>query len=120
MTEHMERRLLATHGTQDVILPPTAILAAARADYARRARNKDREAERNDDGSLNDAFERYAFRGSCVKAAKSPSGILRAQLRWMEKRPKTALPEYKLSVLHLTASLDNLRAAIALAEKEET
>lgn len=135
MTEHAEGRLLSKYGTQDVTLPPAAILATARADYARRARNKDREAERNEDGTLNDPFERYAFLGCHVKSAKSPAGILRAALKWKLRPEKpapepsperdnpevdeTKVPESRLSVLHLTANPDNLKLAIALAEKEE-
>lgn len=117
MTDLTERQMLAKHGTQDVVLPPSALLSVAKADFDRRTRNKARAAA--EEGG----YERFAFLGSHVSAAASPLGILKKALRWRENYTSSTSPDSepaaKLSVLHLTASLDNLKLAIALAEKEE-
>lgn len=121
-----DRVQLAVHGTRDVELPPSALVSAAREDLARRERNKlaaqaDREYRDSHGGNwpIRATYERFAFDRKHIKKAKAPADILKATLRALEDaKPNDPLP--KLSVLHLTASLDNLKLAIALAEKEES
>ena len=118
MTDHQERILLARHGTVDVALPPSAILYAAKEDFARRGRNK--LIAKGTGAWL--PFSRYAFLASHVRNAKSPAEILRRAMAWKQHQPKPDTladqgPVPKLSMLRLTASVENLAAAIQMAEE---
>lgn len=119
MSEYQEKVMLARHGTVDVALPPSAILAAAREDFVRRQRNKARASLGVDaDGK----YLRYAFLVGHVRNAKSPAEILKRALAWRQHQPKPGTladqgPTPKLSALHLTASVENLTLAIQLAEE---
>ena len=128
MTEHQEKIMLARHGTVDVALPPSAILAAAKEDFERRHRNKTRGGIDKSGAAIADlngnwTYERYAFLVGHVRNAKSPAEILKRALAWKQsggdlKTGTLNEKTHKLSLLHLTASVENLTLAIQLAETE--
>lgn len=77
-----ERRMLHKKGTRAMMLTPGSLVSTAKADLARRARNKQR-AEKEDGG-----YERFAFLPIHVKNAKSVAGLLAKAISDLERRPE--------------------------------
>lgn len=75
-----EQRMLQERGTRAFTLTPHALVSTARADLAKRARNK------SDGGFI--GTERYAFLPEHVRNAKSPVGLLAKAIADMERRPE--------------------------------
>lgn len=100
-----DRNMLAEHGTELMVLKPSSLLQAARADIRRRQRN----ASKAHDGDL--SFEQFAFHRAHVRKAADEQDLLVRAL--MQPGPGLASAKYNTRLIYSNGEL--LLKAIHLA-----
>jgi hypothetical protein len=102
-----EREMLSAHGTELMVLKPSSLLGAARADFARKRRNVDRDFAAG-------GYEQYAFHRRHVRKAVDEMDLLIRAL--MDPVPGLESDKFNTRLIYGNAAL--LLSAIHLIRGE--